>query len=103
MLQKIHEEHRFTEDGKPAGGTTTGLGIHVEWQNGPLGLTKEPNGAFVETVIEVAKGRLNCYQNNGFECEENALAIKYLDLALSALHERTEKRRARGVEGTYEK
>jgi hypothetical protein len=102
MLQPIRQDLRLNEEGKPAGGTTSGLGLFIEWQNGPVGLN-EPNGAFIETVIEAAKGRLEWYQANGFECAENAHAINYLNLALNALYTRTQRRQERGVEGTYEK
>lgn len=105
MLQEITQEHRNDEDGRPAGGTTTGRGINIEWQNGPLGVGEgerlDPNGAFVEGVIAAAKGRLEYYQSSPFACPENREAIHHLELALQSLAIRTADRVARGVEGTH--
>jgi hypothetical protein len=106
MNQTINEEHRVDQFNKPAGGTTTGLGIHIEWQNGPLGRgdkREEPNGAFVEGVIAAAIGRIQWYQASGFQCRENAIALTHLETALLWLNKRTADREARGVEGTHEK
>lgn len=90
--------------GNPAGGTVTGIGIDIEWQNGPLGRDAErkaPNGAFVETVISAAQQRLQYYQESKFACQENADAMYHLEMALSCLASRTKKREEREVEGTH--
>lgn len=94
------------DDGNPGGGTFTGTGIKIEWQNGPLGRgaeRKEPNGAFVETVINAAKQRIEYYQESKFNCRENAMAITKLDEALLWLNKRTLDRENRQVEGTHTK
>lgn len=105
MLQKIEETHLFEQIGMiPAGGYTTGTGIEIHWQSGPLGRgadRKEPNGAFVEGVIQAAVGRLRFYQSTPFNCRENAQAILKLEEALQWLCWRTADREARGVEGTH--
>ncbi len=91
-------------DGNPAGGHVCGRGIFVTFQNGPLGRgaeRAEPNGAFVEDVIQVAIERLAFYQRGKFACTENNRALKHLTRALVELHERTKRREARGVEGTH--
>ena len=106
MRQAIKGEHFNDADGKPAGGTTTGTGILISWQNGPLGRGTdrvEPNGAFVEGVIAAAVDRIEYYQSSGFACRENALAITKLQEALHCLDHRTAEREARGVEGTHAK
>jgi hypothetical protein len=100
-------KHWNSEGGRPAGGVSSGRGFTISWQNGPLGKIgtderKEPNGAFVEDVIEVVRDRLEYYQQSEFACGENQEAIHYLTLALDALDIRTEKRIAKGVEGTHE-
>lgn len=110
MLGQIREHHEFDGD-KPAGGVTEGRGFVINWQNGPLmvdGVRKEPNGAFVEDVIQAAVGRLRAYQegpipggHGRFMCRENALAITHLQEALHWLQHRTADREARGVEGTH--
>lgn len=103
MRQKIEEVHNLDENGAPMGGLSTGRGIHIEWQSGPLGTgaeRKEPNGAFVEGVIRAALGRLQFYQKGKFACRENALAITKLEEALHWCEHRTQAREERGVEGT---
>lgn len=104
MKQKF-ESHQFSDsNGAPAGGQTFGVGFAISWQNGPLGRgenRQEPNGAFVETIIDAAKDRLEFYQRSKFHCEENARAILHLESALEILGERTAKREQRQVEGTH--
>lgn len=91
-------------DGNPSGGTIEGIGLDINWQNGPLGRgsdKKEPNGAFVETVIAAALIRLEFYQQSQFKCRENEIAIKKLEEALDILDSRTKERENREVEGTH--
>ena len=97
-------EHFDDENGNPAGGTAQGEGLMISWQNGPLGRGDDrqaPNGAFVEDVIDIVIDRLEYYQNSAFACEENADALVALREAGKRLHERTEEREARTVEGTH--
>lgn len=95
------------ENGNPTGGSVLGAGLNIRWQNGPLGRgddRKEPNGAFVETVISAARQRIAFYQtasNGKFACGENEAAIISLDVALEILDKRTREREARQVEGTH--
>jgi len=106
MLGEFKAVHQTTDDGKPAGGTSTGVGIAISWQNGPLGRgkdRKEPNGAFVETVIAIAKERIEWYNAMGFRCTENDNAIYFLDKALAELDSRTKARELAMVEGTHER
>lgn len=103
----IHQAHVYDDDGNPAGGATTGVGIDIQWQNGPLVVTAghraEPNGAFVEDIIEAAIGRIEYYQGSKFHTLHNAVALGHLRAALEALQERTRERTDRGVEGTLMK
>lgn len=106
MKQRIEGVHKNDGDGNPAGGYTAGLGIDIKWQNGPLGRPEngtrvEPNGAFVEGVIEAAIDRLEYYQKSKFACRENALAITKLQEALHWCQHRTAKREEQKVEGTH--
>lgn len=107
MRQEITEMHNLDPvTGAPAGGTTAGVGIQIQWQNGPLGRGADrvsPNGAFVEGVIQAALGRLQHYQSTKFNCRENALAITKLEEALHWCQHRTADREARAVEGTHGK
>lgn len=104
MKQDIQATHMTDRDGNPAGGRTLGVGIAVSWQDGPLGRgadRKEPNGAFVETVVDVAIDRLEFYQNSKFACAENAEALLHLNRAKAAMNRRTARREEKGIEGTH--
>lgn len=104
MRQSITETHMRDAAGNPTGGTTSGVGISIRWQDGPLGRgadKREPNGAFTEGVIQAAIGRLEFYQASPFKCRENAIAITKLEEALHWLQARTAKREEREVEGTH--
>lgn len=107
MIEKFEAFNDETVQGNPAGGIVTGVGLEIRWQNGPLGrgvVRKEPNGAFVETVLAAAKQRLEFYQavsDGKFKCPENNVAIGFLNGALEALSLRTKDRVAREVEGTH--
>lgn len=106
-------QDRFTatnivdERGRPAGGMVTGVGLEIQWQDGPLqdpntGERGVPNGAFVETVIAAALQRIEHYNDGPFRCRENSLAITKLEEALHWLNARTARRQAAGVEGTHQ-
>lgn len=108
MLQDFIATNNVDEEGLPAGGSVTAVGLDIEWQKGPLGEEGidrlEPNGAFVETVIAAALQRIEWYQevNNGqFNCLENSLALDCLQTSLEHLDNRTKDRQLRGVEGTH--
>ncbi len=106
MNQRITQKHAQDSQGNPTGGRTEGVGIQIDWQDGPLGRDpdrKEPNGAFVEGVVAAAIGRLQFFQNSKFSCRENAIALTHLETALLWLGKRTADREAREVEGTHQK
>ena len=104
MLDTFNATNNNDENGNPAGGSISGTGLSITWQNGPLGRDAErkaPNGAFVETVIAAAKSRIEFYQESKFACDDNAEAIVLLDKALEVLNRRTAARESRAVEGTH--
>lgn len=107
MLAEFKAKNNVDSEGNPTGGTVEGVGLEIGWQMGPLGRgenRKEPNGAFVETVIAAAKQRLEFYQSASdgrFNCQENADAINALHSALQVLDHRTRARETREVEGTH--
>jgi hypothetical protein len=77
MIPKtLVQQHDLDTNGNPAGGATRSTGILIDWQNGPLGRgdeRKEPNGAFVEGVIQAAIGRPFNFQtasNKKLACRE---------------------------------
>jgi len=103
-IKKCEVKNNIDENGNPAGGYVRGIGIIIDWQEGPLGRDEErikPNGAFVETVISAALQRIRHYQDGKFSCRENAIAITKLEEALLWLNKRTQDREDREVEGTH--
>ncbi len=105
MSPHIQQLHKTDHDGNPAGGESSGTGFSIKWQDGPLGrgdFRREPNGAFVEDVIQAVIDRLDFYQDTKFKCRENADAIDYLERGLQRLKQRTADRESREVEGTHE-
>ena len=102
--QDLMAENWTDESGNPAGGVASGTGFAISWQNGPLGRgedRREPNGAFVETIIKAAMQRIEFYQGTRFKCEENREAIYHLDMALAELSSRTSRRESQNTEGTH--
>lgn len=97
-------ENWLDREGRPEGGVVSATGLQIKWQSGPLGRgldRKEPNGAFVETVITAALQRIEHYQTLQFACDENAQAIEHLRAAIAVLESRTARRENAGVEGTH--
>ena len=104
--QGFFSEQWTDENGNPAGGVTSGKGFTISWQNGPLGKEgaperREPNGAFVEDVIDAAIDRIQFYQSSKFACPENAEALEHLAEAANVLDRRTTRRQTKGIEGTH--
>ena len=67
MLAEYQCSNQVDENENPTGGNVSGTGLSIEWQNGPLGRGAErvePNGAFVETVIDAARQRIQFYQDS---------------------------------------
>ena len=100
----VYGHNNIDGDGNPAGGTATSTGVSILWQDGPVNRAtgQEPNGAFVEDLLEVCVRRLVFYQDSTFECRENAAAIANIQRAIGCLTQRREDRKARGVEGKHE-
>lgn len=100
----LSEGHRVADNGAVTGGTASGLGIDIRWQDGPLrsdGVELEPNGAFVEGGIQACIDRLELFQSTPFANANNVRALNGLRVALAALDERGNERSARGVGGTH--
>lgn len=74
----------------------------IIFQNGPI---KEVgvNGITHESLLAILIDRLEGFQSGPYACEDNALALMQLKLALRNLQARTMRRIERGVEGTHEK
>lgn len=105
-LNGYFTEHWSDDVGNPAGGVSTGRGFTISWQNGPLGKAgtperREPNGAFVEDVLQAVIERIEFYQASRFVCQENADALEVLYIAARCLDDRVKSREKRLVEGTH--
>ena len=99
-------EHWLDENGNPSGGVSSGPGITISWQNGPLGRgenRREQNGAFAETALGMILDRFHFFQTTKFACVENAAVIEHLERAIRVIQDRSQAREARGVEGTHQK
>lgn len=97
-------------DQNPTGGTVKGIGLTIEWQNGPIDFDfenntylKGANGALIADVILSAIQRLKFFNNGKFVCRENSCAITHLEEALMWLQRRHDDRVTRKVQGKHEK
>ena len=104
-IYTIRARNKVDAKGRPAGGYAEGVGFQIRWQDGPMRgedfQHAEPNGAFVEAVLQAVWQRIQHYQESPFACDENADAMRYIDAALDALNRRTARREAAGVEETH--
>jgi len=60
------------------------------------------NGIFMEDLLNIVRHRLLEFQKTIFACDMNAEAISGIEVAINALRDRTNDRKIRGVQGTYE-
>lgn len=58
------------------------------------------NGVFMEDLLNICMHRLISFQESEFKCEQNEMAITYINMALKSLRARTKDRKTRGVLGT---
>ena len=112
-VQERHQEgqsnwiasRNYTDDnGNPAGGYCSGVGMCIHWQDGPRGASQgselnPPNGAFVEDAILAAIQRLEFFERSQYAHPANAEAIRHCRAAIKALHDRAVERKSRGVLG----
>lgn len=74
----------------------------VDFQEGPIN-EAGVNGVMGEDLIAMVICRLEHFNQTGFACRENSMAITKLEEALLWLRKRTMGREQRGVEGTHVK
>jgi hypothetical protein len=74
--------------------------IGINWQRGPLN-EEGRNGAFVIEVLEAVRSQIQYFQDSKFACEENATALSHIDLALTALNCRRNRRQTQNILGTH--
>ena len=70
----------------------------IHFQSGSIS-EEGVNGVTNEALLAIVKDRLRCFQAGPFPCKESKAAIDLVRAAISALEERTEDRKSRGVEG----
>lgn len=73
----------------------------LEAQSGPAAHAGV-NGFTLENLLAVVIDRLKQFQDTDFRCQENKMAIHHAEAALGELNARTNRRIARGVEGTHQ-
>jgi len=74
----------------------------ISFQNGPV-REEGINGVTNEVLLAIVEDRLKSFQAGPFACRANASALFGVRRALKALHERTQERVKRGVEGKPER
>lgn len=93
--------HDVRPDGNVTGGVSTGVGIHIRWQNGPI-VDGEQNGALIEDVLELVLNRANRFNSGPLRNRYTSLTATDIESALGWQARRTLDRRRREVEGTYD-
>jgi hypothetical protein len=71
------------------------------FQNGPIGEVGV-NGLTHEVLLAILADRFECFQAGPHACDENALALRYVNEARRWLEQRTRRRQQAGVEGTHQ-
>lgn len=95
--------YHIVQDGTKAvqgGPVAPGFVYAIPFQNGPI---KEvgTNGLTHEALTAIVIDRFEAFQRGPFKSDDNEEALNHYRLAMAALKRRTEKRLARGVEGTH--
>jgi len=91
----IHNKFKVV-DGVPTGGSTTSVGIHIEWHDSSK--SNDQNGAYPSDVIEAVRSRLEFLndENTGFNCAENDRVITLLKGAEDLINIRLDRREEQG-------
>ena len=76
---------------------------HIQLQNGARKLEDSINGVLDTDLLEIARHRLQCFQQGEFATRENAIALTHIEEALMWMNRRVEDRIERNVLGTNNK
>lgn len=76
------------------------FGLNIRFQDGPI--SDGINGITNEALLAILEDRLKGFQAGPFACSENEGALCCIRTAQLILASRTNKRKARGVEGTHQ-
>lgn len=79
-------------------GVTGKWGVSIDFKS----VGKE-NGVTEEALLAIVIDRLRAHQKGPFRCDQNRQALDLAERTLLCLHDRTEDRRHRGVEGRERK
>ena len=64
-------------------------------------LPSPANGAFVEDVVMATIKRMEFFQDSDYACEENANAVRHLQLAYDFMMQRRKNREERQILGLH--
>ena len=73
--------------------------VMLSFQHGPT-CENGLNGITIESLLAVARDRLEQFQKGPFACRENDSALNSIRIAMDALHHRTRRRQREHAEGT---
>lgn len=76
---------------------------HIEFQCGARTDENSKVGVIDTDLLEIVRDRLKGFQNGDFATEDNAEALKHIEIALMYMNKRVMDRYERNVLGTYEK
>lgn len=71
----------------------------VNFQHGPRGVEGSKRGCLDDHILAIVEDRMAGFQAGPFAHPKNAEALEHIQAARTALRERAEERRARGVLG----
>ncbi len=75
----------------------------INFQNGARNLEDSTHGVIDQDLLEIARHRLQCFQQGAFATEYNAKALEHIEIALMYLNRRIEDRIERQALGTNNK
>lgn len=77
--------------------------VQIIIQEGPRNNSNPHNGLLISDLLEISRDQLIGFQSGDFATDDNAEALKHIEIALMYLNKRTMDRYERDVLGTYEK
>lgn len=102
-MNELHSQFWTDENGNPAGGQASAIGVSIAWQRGPLEAGGgQRNGAFLADVITLTLMHAQDLQGTKFACPENEQIIHHLSEALRIQEERIQRRQEEGKLGTHQ-
>lgn len=75
----------------------------IQFQNGARKDPEAITGIIDTDLLEIVRDRLKGFQSGDFATEDNAEALKHIEIALMYMNKRVMDRYERNVLGTYEK